>query len=56
MKSTASYGRHDAEKCHERKARPDGPAMAVSKELMSIPDFGSEDETAFAAEKKAVPI
>ena len=31
-----------------------GPAMAVSKELMSIPDFGSEDETAFAAEKKAV--
>ena len=30
------------------------PAMAVSKELMSIPDFGSEDETAFAAEKKAV--
>ncbi|MEQ1553582.1 MAG: acyl-CoA dehydrogenase family protein [Ferruginibacter sp.] len=31
-----------------------GPAMAVSKELMSIPDFGNEDETAFAAEKKAV--
>ncbi|MFN8249883.1 MAG: acyl-CoA dehydrogenase family protein [Ferruginibacter sp.] len=31
-----------------------GPAMAVSKELMSIPEFGSEDETAFAAEKKAV--
>ena len=31
-----------------------GPAMAVSKELMSIPDFGSEDETAFAAEKKAI--
>jgi alkylation response protein AidB-like acyl-CoA dehydrogenase len=31
-----------------------GPAMAVSKELMSIPDFGSDDETAFAAEKKAV--
>ena len=31
-----------------------GPAMAVSKELMSIPDFGSEDETPFAAEKKAV--
>jgi len=30
------------------------PAMAVSKELMSIPDFGSEDESAFAAEKKAV--
>lgn len=31
-----------------------GPAMAVSKELMSIPDFGSEDEGAFAAEKKAI--
>jgi alkylation response protein AidB-like acyl-CoA dehydrogenase len=31
-----------------------GPAMAVSKELMSIPDFGSEEEGAFAAEKKAV--
>jgi hypothetical protein len=31
-----------------------GPAMAVSKELMSIPDFGSEDESAFAAEKKAI--
>ena len=31
-----------------------GPAMAVSKELMSIPDFGSEDEGVFAAEKKAV--
>jgi alkylation response protein AidB-like acyl-CoA dehydrogenase len=31
-----------------------GPAMAVSKELMSIPEFGSEDETPFAAEKKAV--
>ena len=31
-----------------------GPAMAVSKELMSIPDFGSEDETQFATEKKAV--
>jgi alkylation response protein AidB-like acyl-CoA dehydrogenase len=31
-----------------------GPAMTVSKELMSIPDFGSEDEGAFAAEKKAV--
>ncbi len=30
------------------------PAMAVSKELMSIPDFGAEDEGAFAAEKKAV--
>ena len=31
-----------------------GPAMAVSKELMSIPDFGSEDEGTFAAEKKAI--
>ena len=31
-----------------------GPAMAVSKELMSIPEFGSEDETAFAAEKKII--
>lgn len=31
-----------------------GPATAVSKELMSIPDFGSEDDTLFAAEKKAV--
>lgn len=31
-----------------------GPAMAVSKELMSIPDFGSDDETAFAAERKSI--
>lgn len=31
-----------------------GPAMAVSKELMSIPDFGSDDETPFATEKKAI--
>ncbi|MEJ7736161.1 MAG: acyl-CoA dehydrogenase family protein [Chitinophagaceae bacterium] len=31
-----------------------GPAMAVSKELMSIPDFGSGDETPFAKEKKAI--
>ncbi|RYF90081.1 MAG: acyl-CoA dehydrogenase [Chitinophagaceae bacterium] len=30
------------------------PAMAVSKELMSIPDFGAEDEGAFAAEKKVI--
>jgi len=30
------------------------PAMNVSKELMSIPDFGDEDETPFAAEKKAI--
>ena len=31
-----------------------GPAMEVSKELMSIPDFGSDDETAFAKEKKLI--
>ncbi len=31
-----------------------GPATAVSKELMSIPDFGSEDDSLFAAERKAV--
>lgn len=31
-----------------------GPAMAVSKELMSIPDFGSEDETPFATERKTI--
>ena len=31
-----------------------GPAMDVSKELMSIPDFGAEDETPFAKEKKLV--
>lgn len=31
-----------------------GPAMAVSKELMSIPDFGSEDETPFAKERKTI--
>src|SRR6187431_1048159 len=31
-----------------------GPAMNVQKELMSIPEFGNEDETAFAAEKKSV--
>jgi len=31
------------------------PAMAVQKELMSIPDFGSNDDTAlFAKEKKAL--
>jgi alkylation response protein AidB-like acyl-CoA dehydrogenase len=30
------------------------PAMNVMKELMSIPDFGSEDETPFSAEIKAV--
>ncbi len=31
-----------------------GPAMAVSKELMSIPDFSSGDEMPFAKEKKAI--
>jgi len=31
-----------------------GPAMAVSKELMSIPDFGSDGETPFAKEKKVI--
>lgn len=31
-----------------------GPAMAVSKELMSIPDFGSGDDGAFAVEKKTI--
>jgi alkylation response protein AidB-like acyl-CoA dehydrogenase len=31
-----------------------GPAMAVSKELMSIPEFGSDEETPFAREKKAI--
>ena len=30
-----------------------GPAMAVSKELMSIPEFGNGDETPFAKERKA---
>ena len=31
-----------------------GPAMAVQKELMSIPDFGEDDETPFAAERKLI--
>ena len=31
-----------------------GPAMAVQKELMSIPDFGSTDDTPFAEELKAI--
>ena len=31
-----------------------GPAMAVQKELMSIPDFGASDDTPFAAERKLV--
>jgi alkylation response protein AidB-like acyl-CoA dehydrogenase len=30
------------------------PAMNVMKELMSIPDFGSDDESAFSAEKKLI--
>jgi alkylation response protein AidB-like acyl-CoA dehydrogenase len=31
-----------------------GPAMKVSQELMSIPDFGDEDETPFAQERKMI--
>lgn len=31
-----------------------GPAMAVQKELMSIPDFGSADDAPFAAERKLI--
>jgi len=31
-----------------------GPAMKVSQELMSIPDFSEQDETAFAQERKLV--
>ena len=31
-----------------------GPAMAVQKELMSIPDFGAEDEAPFAKDRKLV--
>src|SRR5205085_6863219 len=31
-----------------------GPAMAVQKELMSIPDFSTDDDMPFAAEKKLV--
>lgn len=31
-----------------------GPAMAVQKELMSIPDFNSDEEESFAKEKKLV--
>jgi hypothetical protein len=30
------------------------PATAVATELMSIPDFGDEDDTPFAAEKKLI--
>ncbi len=31
-----------------------GPAMAVSKELMSIPDFNSADDAPFATEKRVI--
>ncbi len=31
-----------------------GPATAVSKELMSIPEFGNDDEAPFAKERKAI--
>jgi alkylation response protein AidB-like acyl-CoA dehydrogenase len=31
-----------------------GPAMAVQKELMSIPEFGDADDTPFASEKKLI--
>lgn len=31
-----------------------GPAMSVQKELMSIPDFGSEEEGTYAKELKAI--
>ena len=31
-----------------------GPAMAVSKELMSIPEFGNDDDTPFAKERKTI--
>ncbi len=31
-----------------------GPAMTVSKELMSIPEFGNDDDTPFAKERKAI--
>ena len=31
-----------------------GPAMSVSKELMSIPDFTEEDDSLFAKEKKSI--
>ena len=41
-------------KSQERQIRFDGAAMAVSKEPMSIPDFGSEDDSAFAKESKAI--
>ena len=31
-----------------------GPAVAVAKELMSIPEFGNEDDSPFAKERKAI--
>jgi len=31
-----------------------GPAMSVQKELMSIPDFGSDDEIPFSKERKLI--
>ena len=31
-----------------------GPAMNVQKELMSIPEFGNDDESSFAKERKAI--
>jgi alkylation response protein AidB-like acyl-CoA dehydrogenase len=31
-----------------------GPAMAVSKELMSIPEFGNDDDGPFAKERKTI--
>ncbi len=31
-----------------------GPAMNIQKELMSIPDFGSEDEELFSKERKVI--
>lgn len=31
-----------------------GPAMEVQKELMSIPEFGEQDDTPFAAERKLI--
>jgi len=31
-----------------------GPAMAVSKELMSIPEFGNDDDSLFAKERKTI--
>ncbi|UAY51823.1 acyl-CoA dehydrogenase family protein [Ferruginibacter albus] len=31
-----------------------GPATAIAKELMSIPEFGNDDETAFTKERKMI--